>query len=74
MSTKKIIFLSLLIIAILFGYYFYDKLNNHSNNSKNSWTVSFIEKKLSSPDRKVHLEGVTGLLSSKAKIANITIS
>ncbi|MDD9329811.1 MAG: hypothetical protein PV353_05265, partial [Bartonella sp.] len=39
-----------------------------------SWLVSFIERKLSTPNRQIRLHNVQGALSSQASIDTITIS
>ncbi len=41
---------------------------------KNSFIISFLEDQLSDEDRKIRLSGVSGLLSSSASVAQITIS
>ncbi|EJF85444.1 translocation/assembly module TamB domain-containing protein [Bartonella rattimassiliensis] len=72
--------------AFFFGFLFFgissfvfaqrgDKLSSSEMKTDDrSWFVSFIERKLSGPNRQVHLHNIQGTLSSQTSIDTITIS
>ncbi|OPB30413.1 translocation/assembly module TamB domain-containing protein [Bartonella sp. WD12.1] len=65
---------SLLVISF---FVFVQKDNSFLKNiigGERSWFVSFIEHKLSTPNRQIRLHNIQGILSSEASIDAITIS
>lgn len=44
------------------------------NAEENSWILNYIEQKISTPQRQIHLQGVHGALSAKASVDRITIA
>lgn len=64
----------LLLYIIVLSLVYFGLIHAQEASTPNSWTVSYIENKLSTPDRKVKLEGVSGLLNSAITIEKITIS
>ncbi|MCZ2327969.1 translocation/assembly module TamB domain-containing protein [Bartonella sp. F02] len=78
---KKILRLGVLLFGLFFlivgSLFFIQKKNAtfyETQENNHSWLVSFIEKKLSTPNRHVRLYNVQGTLSSKISIDTITIS
>ncbi|WP_336278721.1 translocation/assembly module TamB domain-containing protein [Bartonella sp. CB175] len=47
---------------------------NEMTEDDNSWLASFIERKLSAPNRQIHLYDIRGALSSQLSIGAITVS
>lgn len=65
LKTIYILFLFLSCFALSYGA---------ENTSNDSWAIGYVESKLSTYNRTVKLEGVSGILNSKVNIAKITIS
>lgn len=66
-NFKAIYILFLFLFCLAYSH-------SEENTSNDSWAISYIESKLSSYNRTVKLEGVSGILNSKVNIAKITIS
>ncbi|AQX20603.1 translocation and assembly module TamB [Bartonella sp. WD16.2] len=78
---KKILY----FLAVLFGFSFLvisffvfvqkdDSLFKNIIGGERSWFISFIEHKLSTPNRQIRLHNIQGILSSEASIDAITVS
>lgn len=48
--------------------------DNSANEADKSWMLSFIESKISSPNRQIRISNIQGALSSSATIGSITIA
>ena len=48
--------------------------DNSTNEADKSWMLSFIESKISSPNRQIRISNIQGALSSSATIGSITIA
>ncbi|AGF73933.1 hypothetical protein BAnh1_00400 [Bartonella australis AUST/NH1] len=69
--------LSLLFIVGFFVFALRDNLFSSSSEATvggHSLLVSFIERKLSAPNRQIRLHNVRGMMSSRASIGSITVS
>ncbi len=49
-------------------------LAQSENDNDNGFVLNMIQNQLSAPGRRIELSGVSGLLSSRARIQGITIS
>ncbi|WP_026501183.1 translocation/assembly module TamB domain-containing protein [Bartonella clarridgeiae] len=78
---KKILYLRFFLFGfslLMMSYFVFAQRGNSLAEEKmrdgGSWFVSFIERKLSAPNRQIRLHNVQGALSSQASIDTITVS
>lgn len=62
-----------LIVSIMLISSSFSRAETSNNDADKSWLLSFIEQKISAPNRQIHISDIQGALSSDATIGLITV-